>query len=92
MEAEMEVVPPPKIHITEERMVSQLSGIHLSKEYTPHGGIIESALPEGATEIEETIRSKLDAQGAIPSLSVCDEIRALQNRVESILPDSILEK
>ncbi|KAL1138830.1 hypothetical protein AAG570_008892 [Ranatra chinensis] len=70
-------------------MVSQLKGIHLSDDYRPHGS--SQPTPREA-ELDECIKSKLDSEGCLPSLVVCDEIRALHGSLDPALPAALLDK
>lgn len=82
-----DMLPPPKMLITEEKMVSQLKGIHLSKDYTSHGGGGNSALAD-----EGTSAIGLEEKQSLPTLVMCDEIRALHKVVEPVLPKHIMDK
>lgn len=82
-------IPPPKMLITEEKMVSQLRGIHLSQDYTTHGN-------PGPSNAEVEMDEPLNILGhkstsSLPTLVMCDEIRELQKCVESPLPKHLLD-
>ncbi|KAK9498612.1 hypothetical protein O3M35_003206 [Rhynocoris fuscipes] len=82
-----EFLPPPKMLITEEKMVSQLKGIHLSKDYTSHDGNSSSTLLEDTASL-----LGLDEKQNLPTLVICDEIRALQKTIEPVLPKHIMDR
>lgn len=82
-------LPPPKMLITEEKMVSQLRGIHLSQDYTTHGN-------PGPSNAEVDMDEPLNILGhksssSLPTLVMCDEIRELQKNVDSPLPKHLLD-
>uniref|UniRef100_T1I7H3 Uncharacterized protein n=2 Tax=Rhodnius prolixus TaxID=13249 RepID=T1I7H3_RHOPR len=85
-EVPADLLPPPKVLITEEKMVSQLKGIHLSKDYTSHGGGSSALAEESAPAIG------LEEKQSLPTLVMCDEIRALQKVVAPVLPKHIMDK
>lgn len=78
---------PSKMLITEEKMVSQLKGIHLSKDFTSHGNAGPSNVE---IEMDESLKG-INQKSSLPTLVMCDEIRELQKNVQSPLPQHILD-
>ncbi|XP_014252156.1 uncharacterized protein LOC106668164 [Cimex lectularius] len=75
-----EDLPPAKICISEERMVSQLNGIHLSNDFTSHG--------KCSAQVEE---SQMNGE-TLPKLTICEEIKNMPTTSTQILPRQILER
>ena len=78
---------PSKMLITEEKMVSQLKGIHLSKDFTSH----DNPGPSNAEiDVDESLKT-INETSSLPTLVLCDEIRELQKNNESPLPQYIMK-
>ncbi|XP_075218021.1 uncharacterized protein LOC142322835 [Lycorma delicatula] len=94
---ETEMLPPAKIHITEEHMASQLQSMHISTMYTSHlkedsfntVNRNERIRDLGQNNYSDTFISTSDRSDLVfPSLVMCDELRRLQT--PNILPPSLV--
>lgn len=89
---ENEMVPPPKLHITEEHMASQLESMHISKLYTSHSSGEDTSVSNECNRVSVLNEdgSSRDSMSRLPSLVICDELRQLQT--PNILPPSLVAK
>lgn len=81
-------LPPPKMLITEEKMVSQLKGIHLSQDYTSHGN---PGTSNSEVDMEDPLSAFNQKTSTLPTLHMCEEIKELNKVVDSPLPKQLLD-
>lgn len=91
-ESLMDIMPPLKMHINEEKMVSQLEGIHLSHSYTSHG---TNSTESDTSFLEYVLDNTSRETESLPSLKICDELKSQFNptfKFNSTVPNSILQR
>uniref|UniRef100_A0A2S2P2R3 Uncharacterized protein n=1 Tax=Schizaphis graminum TaxID=13262 RepID=A0A2S2P2R3_SCHGA len=94
IDLDAELIQPPKMRITEEKVSASLRDMHISSEFKPHNYCVSSAVSEMDTlenpssietiNIPET--TKTDSQ---TTLVMCEELRKL-HKIDSIIPQPLL--